>query len=180
MITFLPLPSFKDSAKVLDNQRLGKQRAEVKQLVRGLLGYDNLKSRSHPASIMWQGFIPALLEYGLAICEEWRHRGYVDFVGAELAALPKGDIEMPPWFGIDAFHSSHRSRLVFKKPDYYRDKLGWGDSPVEPYLWPFCASEQAVQFRYGTTSGILTVPRPSLGNPWRAQSNPSNSKHVLS
>lgn len=37
MQTFLPYPSFVESAKCLDRQRLGKQRVEVLQLLKALL-----------------------------------------------------------------------------------------------------------------------------------------------
>ncbi|MFN7881952.1 MAG: pyrimidine dimer DNA glycosylase/endonuclease V, partial [bacterium] len=33
MQTFLPSPSFAESARILDNKRLGKQRVECKQIL---------------------------------------------------------------------------------------------------------------------------------------------------
>ena len=93
MQTFLPLPSFLESAKVLDRQRLGKQRVEVLGMLKTLdLGptkkyfyyYDDrfvtLKTPwyNHPAVQMWKGYERELCLYGLYICDEWKRRGYKD------------------------------------------------------------------------------------------------------
>ena len=52
MQTFLPYPDFRASAQVLDRRRLGKQRVEALQVLRGLIvpGYG---WRRHPAVRMW-------------------------------------------------------------------------------------------------------------------------------
>ena len=39
MQTFLPYPDFAESAKVLDNKRLGKQRVECLQIMKALKVY---------------------------------------------------------------------------------------------------------------------------------------------
>ncbi|MDT5035120.1 MAG: hypothetical protein QOE03_305, partial [Micromonosporaceae bacterium] len=53
--TFLPYPEFATSARVLDQRRLGKQRVEAIQVLRGLIvpGYG---WRHHPAVKMWAGY----------------------------------------------------------------------------------------------------------------------------
>ena len=77
MQTFLPYPDYAASAKVLDRQRLGKQRVENLQIIKALLdptyGWQN-----HPAVKMWRGHIISLLDYQAAICSEWVGRGYKD------------------------------------------------------------------------------------------------------
>lgn len=50
MQTFLPYPSFAESARVLDRQRLGKQRVEVLQLLRALTGQTKGWA-NHPAAL---------------------------------------------------------------------------------------------------------------------------------
>ena len=51
MQTFLPYKSFKDSFKVLDYRRLGKQRVEAYQILNVLLGRTKTKGWSnHPAT----------------------------------------------------------------------------------------------------------------------------------
>jgi hypothetical protein len=170
VITFLPFPDFARSAAALDRMRLGKQRIEAKQLLEGLLGLGSLGTRSHPASVMWKGFESALRQYGVAICDEWIQRGYADSVRASLLGfvVPGDPLRMPPWFGVSAFHASHRSRLIFKDRDHYAGRLGWSESPLDPYLWPIAATGQVVAFRIGTTNGIVQIP--CYAPPWDPQS----------
>ncbi|MEU9556227.1 MSMEG_6728 family protein [Streptomyces fumanus] len=149
MQTFLPHPGFHESALVLDRRRLGKQRVEALQVLRGLTvpGYG---WRRHPAVRMWTGYEEALVRYGLEICRVWRELGHQDSVAASLvagladlhpgapvrdqAALARAG-ELPPWLGDDAFHVSHRSALVRKDPDTYAP-LFPGVPDDLPYLWP--------------------------------------------
>lgn len=141
MQTFLPYPDFTDSAIVLDRQRLGKQRVETKQILQANIGV----SRgwvNHPASRMWKGHEIALANYGIAICVEWRSRGYKDTLLpwfdqlADLMLL-HGDTPdtLPPWLGNEEFHASHRSKLLAKKPDWY-SQFDWTETPDMPYVWP--------------------------------------------
>lgn len=138
MQTFLPYPSFSASARVLDRARLGKQRVEVKQIYRALIGETSGWSR-HPAVRMWRGCEHSLLDYGLIVCAEWRRRGYRDsladyFCDAFYAAYDKPHMS-PPWLGDPAFHAAHRSNLLRKAPDHY-GRFGWTESPDLPYVWP--------------------------------------------
>jgi hypothetical protein len=74
--TFLPYPSFAESARVLD--------------------------------------------YGAAICQEWIRRGYVDTVAEKLRVHERPDpAVLPPWFGDERSHASHRSNLLRKDPEFY-------------------------------------------------------------
>lgn len=136
MQTFLPYPDFAESARCLDYKRLGKQRVEALQLARSLIqptGWSN-----HPASVMWRGHLGELIEYGLAICAEWRSRGYQDTVGMSLYEL-KVNIDLYPgkpwWIGDAAFHASHRSNLLRKDPAHY-GQFGWHEPTTLSYLWP--------------------------------------------
>ncbi|MER6981624.1 MSMEG_6728 family protein, partial [Streptomyces carpinensis] len=85
MQTFLPYPGFTESALVLDRRRLGKQRVEVLQVLRGLTvpGYG---WRHHPAVRMWAGYEEALVRYGLDVCRVWRDLGHQDSCAATLVA----------------------------------------------------------------------------------------------
>ncbi|CAM5227284.1 hypothetical protein GCM10010329_46940 [Streptomyces spiroverticillatus] len=172
MQTFLTHPGFSDSAAVLDQRRLGKQRVEALQVFRGLTvpGYG---WRRHPAVRMWAGYEEALVRYGLDVCAAWTAEGRADTCAdalvrdylawrqgggetrkrpgpgsgrarkrpgpgggavreqAELAAAG----ELPPWLGDPAFHRSHRSALVRKAPELYRELFP--DVPDDlPYVWP--------------------------------------------
>jgi hypothetical protein len=139
--TFLPYPSFEDSAAALDPARLGKQRVETLQLLRANTVPD-YGWRHHPAAKMWAGRLPALVAYGLAMTDAWTTLGRADSVRAQLLefapavdGVPQSEIEMPRWLGDAAFHLSHRSNLVRKDPEFYRPRFG--DVPDDlPYIWP--------------------------------------------
>ena len=137
MQTFLPYPSFEQSASVLDRQRLGKQRIEAAQLIRGLLGTGFKGWTNHPASKMWKGHERALAQYGLMICSEWMSRGYKDsqklLFEQWIETLP--DTGLPNWIGSESFHRSHQSNLVRKMPNHYQQFFP--DVPDNlPYEWP--------------------------------------------
>jgi hypothetical protein len=139
--TFLPYPSFTESAAALDPLRLGKQRVETLQLLRANTVPD-YGWRHHPAAKMWAGRLPALVSYGLAMTDAWIALGRADSVREQLLAFApevdgatQEDLEMPRWLGDEEFHLSHRSNLVRKDPEFYR--LRFGDVPDDlPYVWP--------------------------------------------
>jgi hypothetical protein len=130
MQTFLPYPDFIKTAKCLDYRRLGKQRVEVKQILNALKnggGWSN-----HPAVKMWRGFEPALAKYGNVMILEWKNRGYNNTM--EYFHCHE-DCPLPPWFGDEKIHSSHRANLIRKDPEFYC-KFGWEEDPIEGYVWP--------------------------------------------
>ena len=140
MQTFLPYPDFQQSARCLDNKRLGKQRVECLQILKALndpkYGWQN-----HPAVKMWRGHSYKLTQYGYAICDEWIGRGFNDTcrekIQSILANLPisYGAHLNPTWVGHESFHSSHRSNLLRKDPVHY-GQFGWVESNDLPYVWP--------------------------------------------
>ncbi|MEU7102659.1 MSMEG_6728 family protein [Streptomyces longwoodensis] len=157
MQTFLPDPDFRRSAELLDRRRLGKQRVEALQVLRGLTvpGYG---WRRHPAVRMWHGYEEALVRYGLEVCRVWRELGHQDSCAASLiagyaAGRPHAAVrdqpalaeagELPPWLGDEAFHLSHRSALVRKDPETY-GPLFPGTPDDLPYLWPSSDRQAAV------------------------------------
>ena len=139
MQTFVPYPSLASSAVVLDNKRLGKQRVETFQLLRANLDI-TIGWKNHPAAKMWRGHESGLIAYGVAICNEWISRGYNDTCLMKILSFgnPNPD-DMPSWWGDDAVHSSHRSNLLRKFPEWY-GQFGWSDSPEMPYVWPEAVS----------------------------------------
>jgi hypothetical protein len=146
--TFLPYEDFERSMAVLDRRRLGKQRVEALQVVRGLTvpGYG---WRNHPAVKMWSGWLEALGAYGLACAGAWVAGGFADTcavtITADLAAAGLPHVrtqaelaaagELPDWLGDADFHRSHQSALVRKDPDHYRP-LFPGVPDDLPYVWP--------------------------------------------
>lgn len=149
MQTFLTHADFTESALALDMRRLGKQRVETLQVLRGLTvpGYG---WRRHPAVRMWKGYEEALVRYGLQMCRVWRDQGHQDSCAAKLVAdlaahRAEAQVrtqeelaaagELPPWLGEPALHISHRAALVRKDPDFYAPLFS--DVPDDlPYFWP--------------------------------------------
>lgn len=141
MQTFVPSSkSFRDSAKLLDNQRLGKQRVETLQIINTLLD-PQFGWRSHPAVHMWSNHTAALCDYGEAMCDEWISRGYKDSLKMQMQALRELSLaagssrEKPDWWGNQDLHVSHRSNLLRKDFEYYKKKFP--DTPTDlEYIWP--------------------------------------------
>src|SRR4051794_31489394 len=109
MQTFLPYRSFERSARCLDRQRLGKQRVETLQILNTLAGKSKAW-QNHPAVAMWRGHESVLIDYGVAVCLEWLHRGYKDTCLAKIEAFREifpPHAENPRWLGKRDFHRSH-------------------------------------------------------------------------
>lgn len=139
MQTFLPYADFNKTAQVLDYKRLGKQRVETKQILNALDGLSKGWT-NHPATKMWRGYRYELAQYGIAICNEWRKRGYNDSLLPEFAVrkqsyLLLGETERPDWLGNIDLHISHQSNLIRKDPTFYIPIFGESVPDDLPYLW---------------------------------------------
>jgi hypothetical protein len=150
MQTFLPYADFAASAASLDMKRLGKQRVENMQLFKAILtgsGWAN-----HPAAKQWAGYELALLDYQLAICDEWAVvRGYNDtcadktinmlladerHIDSVIEYLNFGRVPIePPWLGDAAYHRSHQSNLIRKDAEHYGPQFPGVPADLE-YVWP--------------------------------------------
>ena len=151
MQTFLPVADFRDSAQMLDLKRLGKQRVEAIQVVRGLV-VEGYGWRHHPAVKMWRGHLEALGRYGLDCCAVWSEKGFADTCADTIRAdLERAGVtevrtqqqlsaagELPAWLGDDEFHRSHRSALLRKDPEHYGPVFtGELHAPDDlAYVWP--------------------------------------------
>lgn len=138
MQTFAPYPNIAKIAKSLDWRRLGKQRVECYQILKCLLIPSDKKGwKNHPAVKQWAGYENALVEYGVAMCEEWIARGYNDTTTEKIKQFynKKSTTEFPPWWGKRKFHSSHRQVLLFKDVHWY-SKFKWKETPKYDYWWP--------------------------------------------
>lgn len=148
MQTFLPYPDFERSARALDRRRLGKQRVECIQVVRGLTrpGYG---WRNHPAVLMWKGHEEALGRYALTCCDVWGELGFSDTCATtiveDLRSAGVAGIRtqqdlaaagaLPSWLGDEEFHRSHQSALVRKDPEHYRPLFPGVPDDLD-YVWP--------------------------------------------
>lgn len=138
MQTFVPYgANFDLNARVLDRQRLGKQRVEAWQILNALRGLSKGWT-NHPATVMWRDHQEALAHYAIAMCDEWIARGYNDTMRDRFVALAGRSLfftDLPVWLNRQDVMLSHRSNLIRKRPDIYGPI--WPDvSDDLPYVWP--------------------------------------------
>lgn len=134
MQTFLPYPSFEETARILDYRRLGKQRVEGLQILNIIQRPEYIgRWMNHPAVKMWRGYDMALKLYVNTMIEEWKRRGYRNTM--LYYDIRPDELIYPWWVGDTAFHDSHKSNLLRKYPEYYR-QFGWDVPDDLPYMWP--------------------------------------------
>lgn len=134
------------TAAVLDDRRLGKQRVEALQVLRALHVEDYGWAR-HPAVTMWRGHTTALVTYGMVVVDEWVERGHADRTRDQITEfvhprtppswtqLARSTRLLPPWWGREDLHRSHRSALLRKDPAHYGPLFP--DTPDDlDYVWP--------------------------------------------
>lgn len=154
MQTFLPYPEFENSARVLDDKRLGKQRVEVLQILNALTNPNAKGWINHPCTNMWRGHERALIRYGVAICDEWVRRGHADTVKGKLLEKLEGldHSNEPEWLGREDLHAAHRANLLRKDEEFYR-AFGWFEPCDLPYVWPVQGTSRA-RTRTGSESSL--------------------------
>jgi hypothetical protein len=141
MQTFLPYIYPQQSASVLDNKRLGKQRVEAIQIANTLLGFSKGWSH-HPAVKMWKGYESYLVQvYLRSMMDEWAKRGFSNLKCERhyqfFMTLPQiyRNLKIKPEWICDEFCMTHRSKLIQKDPVFYKPLFP--DAPDNlDYLWP--------------------------------------------
>ena len=134
MQTFLPYPNFNDSARVLDDKRLGNQcYRECKIIVTG--GW-----KHHPVSKMWKGHEYNLCNYAISLAIELflRNREVVGARWYNWFLNKRNEFKKTPdpyWLGSEKLHASHRSNLLRKDQEWY-GKFGWVEPNDLEYFWP--------------------------------------------
>jgi|LauGreDrversion4_2_1035121.scaffolds.fasta_scaffold07546_13 hypothetical protein len=134
---------YHQTAKELDYKRLGKQRVESWQILGTIQkkkdGLTKAAWINHPCIKIWYNCELALVNYSIAICEEWIKRGYKDtmldrFLNMkEVFEKQNYSSDLPSLYGVEKFHLSHQSNLLKKDFNYY-SKLY--DVPNDlPYYW---------------------------------------------
>lgn len=101
----------------------------------------NVPWGGHPAVKMWWTYENHLVDYGIAVCNEWISRGFKDTCKDKIIKhqklAPNGFKGMPvQWLGDEKFHLSHKSNLIRKNPEYYRPIFGIDIPDNLPYIWP--------------------------------------------
>jgi hypothetical protein len=143
MQTFLPYRDFSESASVLDNKRLGKQRVENFQILKAIVGIykgEKVGWQNHPATLMWVPNPRELFLYHDQIVDKWVSRGFQDTTWNSFLDLyvdTFGTKVFPDlkFLGWEPFHASHRSNLLRKDPEHY-GQFGWTEPHDLPYIWP--------------------------------------------
>ena len=151
LMTWLPLPSFKDSVTCLSDEHLGSLRYHVLEIMEYMhqpedsqlpISYTGHEVyEDSPIIQMWKGYELQLIEYGLEACEVWaaRHNDknkmyeklslHLDWAATEDANMGK-----PNWFGEIEFHLSHQAELLRQDRMFYKEHFSWdGDRPL---VWP--------------------------------------------
>lgn len=151
MQTFMTHDNYTDTAKALDNKRLGKQRVEAYQILKALRGDYNDTGAwvNHPATVMWRNHQYELALYGLTISMEFYERGFDGYAMMMKFTDLCNDLQLgnresyPWWINHQLLHLTHQSNLMRKNAEFYEF-----DVPNNiPYVWPL-DDEQA--FRLGT------------------------------
>lgn len=156
MQTFLPYPSYKESAQALDDRRLNKQKVECFQIYNALSlvrfrtdgtiigpakGWIN-----HPAVKMWRGYEKQFIVYALSICSECNHRRIRDVAGIEdffWSRIHRHDDKIPHWIAdeklLEKVTFSHRCNLVRKDMKFYGPRfpdVNIVNALTHEYFWP--------------------------------------------
>jgi hypothetical protein len=157
VITFVTSSNLQECAQNLDNQRLGKQRVEAKQIIDAI--EKNTGWSNHLCAKMWKDHVSCLKVYYNYIVREWIRRGFInnmklydldessfvilktEFDGTKTIVEEStvGKITFPWWFSWEPFIYSHRAALLRKNPEFYTPRF---KDPCSSqylqygYIWP--------------------------------------------
>jgi len=151
MQTFMTHDNYVDTAKVLDNKRLGKQRVEAYQILKALRGDYNDTGAwvNHPATVMWRDHQYELALYGLTISVEFHERGFDGYSMMQKFTdicneLQSSNTESYPWWvNNELLLMTHQSNLMRKDSEYYSFNV----PDNIPYIWPL---QEYGAFRLGS------------------------------
>lgn len=157
MQTFLPYPSFEDSAKALDKRRCWKQVVEAKQIIdilelkaikgKGTIyGVGNIKIgwQNHPAVKMWEGHLFHLKWYFDDFLEVAAndHGINTNYELYDQSVVAEGYDNPPWWLGNENFHRAMRARLIEKDRGFYLEKFPADEGfNGGKYFWPVMESK---------------------------------------
>jgi mRNA-degrading endonuclease YafQ of YafQ-DinJ toxin-antitoxin module len=146
MQTFLPYSDFQKSAECLDKKRAWKQVVEGRQIVNVLTeieagnypGY-----RNHPMVKAWKGYKNYLITYYNCFLEHCIKFHNIKAIICQPIKI-EGELIPPPWIGYEPLHSSHRSRLLDKKFDFY-NQYRWIEQPSKICMYPVDSNGQLIK-----------------------------------
>ncbi len=126
--TYLPYPSFVESAKCLDNKTLDKQRIDIQSILNSLSTND--KYSSSQICKMWKGYEYALKYYYNCVVLEYEHRGFENklspryYLEVFFVHPTRPQWKFPPCIGAESFHLSQKKILLKNNPKWY-SKFNW-------------------------------------------------------
>lgn len=116
--TFVLTNCPKETMKLLDTKRLGKQRVEAKQIINVIENKDgSVGWKNHPIVKMWENHVDGLKYYFNCAVDEWILRGYKNTM--EKYEIKEVDDPLPWWFFNKQVQMSHKMSLLRKDPGYY-------------------------------------------------------------
>lgn len=161
---FIIKPNIYETARLLDRQRICKQRIEAKQIIDALEEYDTTGTITkaawgkHPAVKSWIGFTNHLKVYFNIIVREWCSRGYKNTmqlypideepynivmcsfngISVQYDRSSFNEYSFPFWISFPPFYLSHQASLCRKNPKHYKNLLCPELDPYlnNGYLWP--------------------------------------------
>lgn len=167
---FIIKPNLLETAKLLDNKRLGKQRVEAKQIIDILEELDltgNITKKgwsNHPALKSWIGYTNHLKVYFNIMVREWISRGFkntmimynidetqyhiIDCIFDGKTSYYDNsqfnEFSFPFWISFPPFYMSHQASLCRKNPKHYKSLLCEELYPFlnHGYIWPCNVSNE--------------------------------------
>lgn len=153
MLTYLPLPTFNDSAKVLTTEHLKESLRNCCNIIDHNREYNRIKltalqveMEDHPGAAMWRGYEGACLLYGWACARELdRREEEIGRLKNRLNdfGIPNLD-KLPPWFFFAGkkdesdkatIMNSHSWYLMKKNETHYVGRLPELKTPYFVPLW---------------------------------------------
>lgn len=121
---YVPFTDFQSSARCLDNALLGKMRWHVRDILIDNLYKRNLRIESlTKETAKWSGFEFSLVSYGFELCREWKLRGNICCIEAQLMDLNQlVKCKLPPepdWLFDNKRIQFERKQLIERLPTWY-------------------------------------------------------------
>lgn len=165
--------NYQTTAKLLDRQRLQKQRMEAKAILEALYSLYVWDGTSwivnptpkgwshHSATRMWFGYTDSLMNYFNIMTHEWISRGYNNTM-LLYNPDPERMKNQPSWTYWKPLHYSHMASLMRKDTTLYHDKLVYPYLyNLHGYIWPtHVLPELAEKINTGVTVEIHLVCDP--------------------
>lgn len=133
MQVFISMPTFKESAKVLDSRRMNKQIMECNQIYRAIKGETD-GWKNHCVTRLWWEYPEELMMFANdCYWELVQNRGGNPVKPYKWMSLKRpSKSEMPHFIKLDWWLSAMRSHLLAKDFDHY-SKFNWTEEPKHGY-----------------------------------------------